>query len=377
MNLGLLGVQLGRSGFGGASLNAQIAALFASSQPGIVTDLTDMTSLYQTSDGATAVSALDQPVGLVLDKRMMSGQTAAAFIASQPELVTNGNFATDTNWTKGTGWSISGGQAISSGAATFSDLIQTIVAPSGEYYQITVDVTRTSGNLLVWIGTSATLVTINSSGSKTFIIRASGSNSIIFDTSGSAFVGSIDNVSVKAVPGNHLIQATSNSRPLWKADGANRYLLFDGVDDRMAAAFTITNPCERISALRQISWTSGRFIFGGITAYGHILYQVVTTPEISLFASANAATNANAVIGNNVVVAEVFNGASSSITVNNGTPTTGNPGSNVSGGITVAAEQGGFNHSNIRLYSTIERQGTFTAAERALCTQYANRSIGL
>lgn len=46
-------------------------------------------------------------------------------------------------------------------------------------------------------------------------------------------VGAIDD---KSGNGNHLIQATAGFRPLYQVAGALKYLMFDGVDDRLSAA---------------------------------------------------------------------------------------------------------------------------------------------
>jgi len=84
--------------------------LFANNEPGVWYDPSDFSTLYQDSAGTTPVTAVEQPVGLMLDK--------SKGLVLGPELVTNGTFDTDTGWTKGTGWSISGGQASIDGSNT-------------------------------------------------------------------------------------------------------------------------------------------------------------------------------------------------------------------------------------------------------------------
>lgn len=86
-------------------------------------------------------------------------------------------------------------------------------------------------------------------------------------------------------------------------------------------------PFTRISALRQTSWVDISGIFDG-GANGCLLWQRGATPQLTMFSgSANAAHNSEAAVGEDVVVSEVWDGAGSSIAVDNGTPTTGNPGS--------------------------------------------------
>ena len=56
------------------------------------------------------------------------GSQMKLLTSNQPELVTNGDFATDTDWTKGTGWTISGGTATSDGTLAISNLYQTVTS---------------------------------------------------------------------------------------------------------------------------------------------------------------------------------------------------------------------------------------------------------
>ena len=75
---------------------------FAAGEQGAWYDPSDLTTLFQDSAGTTPVTAVEQPVGLMLDK--------SKGLALGAELVTNGDFATDTGWNKGVGVTISGGR---------------------------------------------------------------------------------------------------------------------------------------------------------------------------------------------------------------------------------------------------------------------------
>lgn len=116
--------------------------------------------------------------------------------------VTNGDFAEgDTDWTAAAGW------AIANGAATCSsgndNLSQLVGAVAGKTYQISVDVTLTSGTLVVDLGYDAAepyTESISTSGTKTFYLKAVNTNSLRFY--GGAFRGSVTNISVKQVDPN-------------------------------------------------------------------------------------------------------------------------------------------------------------------------------
>ena len=111
------------------------------------------------------------------------------------ELVTNGSFVTDSGWTKGTGWTISGGVTTSDGTAT--NLTQSISTAVGNTYEVVFTISAyTSGAIRVVIN-DAEGSDISSAGTHTayLTIGVISSGNIIFDPR-SAFVGSIDNVSV-------------------------------------------------------------------------------------------------------------------------------------------------------------------------------------
>src|SRR4249919_195634 len=63
----------------------------------------------QFQDSGTAATAVEQTIGLRLDK--------SRGLALGAELIANGTFDSATGWTLGTGWAVSGGQASHTGAA--------------------------------------------------------------------------------------------------------------------------------------------------------------------------------------------------------------------------------------------------------------------
>ena len=191
-----------------------------------VKELTTISSatMFQDAAGTTPVTAVEQPVGLLLDK--------SKGLVLGSELVTNGTVATDSGWTKGTGWTISGGAALHTGG--FGILVQDFSVTSGQLYKISYDLIVTSGSVNVRLGGSYTPPSRASSGSYTqYQFADAGTGIAVYGT----FEGSIDNITVKALLGNHASQATDASRPVLSA----RVNLLTYTEQFDNAAWTKTN----------------------------------------------------------------------------------------------------------------------------------------
>jgi hypothetical protein len=223
-----VGVRMGANGFGTSGANDAEVAAIVRAAGGLIFDVSDTTSLFQATTGGST-GATGQPVGIMLDKSFMGGAPAATFIAGQPEVVVNGNFATDTVWTKGAGWTIAGGLSLASLAT--SNLSQVGILTIGSWYRITFTVSGyVTGTLTPTAGvTTGTAVSAN--GTYTQVLRALTSTDLIF--TGTAFTGSIGNVSAKVIPGFHAIAPSDAARPVLTVAGSQSYLTLDGVDDYM------------------------------------------------------------------------------------------------------------------------------------------------
>jgi hypothetical protein len=116
-----------------------------------------------------------------------------------PELVTNGGFDTDSDWIEGGSWEISGGSANKPSTGT-AVIYQQNVLTVGKVYQITFDLTKTSGtgvDIRPTYNSSTGAIRVTSEGTNkvTFV---SGDGYISF-ASVSDFIGSIDNISVREI----------------------------------------------------------------------------------------------------------------------------------------------------------------------------------
>lgn len=165
--------------------------------------------LYQDYQGTQPVTAVEQPVGLMLDKS--KGITLGS------ELVTNWNFDDALWWNLGAWWTISWG--VASAVSASSNLVMTNVAPSPveKTYRVSLNmVTRSAGLIVPQIGGS--VVWVSAVGSYVFILRPTGDDSTLY-IPWAWFTGSIDNVSVREIIGspNHASQSTSASRPILSA----------------------------------------------------------------------------------------------------------------------------------------------------------------
>lgn len=184
-------------------------SLFSAGEQGIWLDPSDLTTMFQDRAGTTPVTTPGQTVGLRLDK--------SKGLVLGSELVTNGDFSSDTWWTKGAGATISGGKAnfsASSGYVLNRLGVSGIV--TGGYYEVTFTVSDyVSGSIRPYLGSTPTFGTaVTANG--TYTARFSpGSGTEVGFNSASAFTGSIDNVSIKAITGNHAVAPTDAARPTY------------------------------------------------------------------------------------------------------------------------------------------------------------------
>lgn len=279
---GQLGLGGGSSGLGGpasglwegqvglsgdvdfAAQNAAVAAkAFA------VYDALDQSSMFEDIAGTIPVTAHNQQVGLWLDKKQMGAKTAAQFIADQPEIISNGDFGNGT-----TGWSLSGtaaSQAVAGGVlqvtrgstTTFTALAITTIV--GRLYRFVVDVVAFGvSGAVVRAGTSSggnenSSSTYTTSGTKTVFFTATATTTYIslFAPGAQNDVASYDNVSIKAVPGYHLGQATGTKRPKWQSDTAYWSIKGDGLDDCLQSITTVnlsaTDKVTVVAAQRKLT----------------------------------------------------------------------------------------------------------------------------
>lgn len=195
-------------------------SLFAAGEQGGWYDPTDLTTMFQDSAGATPVTAVEQPVGLWLDKRLgalsalgteLAGGTSGWVFFSAGNTTANvtqsGQTLTFTPSAGSPGWVTR----------------QITGLTVGRTYAVSVTITAASSGTNNWfrggngIGNQANFDVSNPSiGSQTFRVFTATDTSVFLSVG--CFTGqsiSFLPPSVREVPGNHLIQPTSASRPTY------------------------------------------------------------------------------------------------------------------------------------------------------------------
>ena len=217
----MFGLGVNRLGASRSLLGDAIANLFSNGEQGVWYDPSDLTTMLQ-DDTSAAPAVIGQPVGTILDK--------SQGLKLGSELITNGDFAADSDWVKGTGWSISGGVGVANGV-TSQNLRQNGVAlEENKVYSVTFTIVSISqGSVLGRFGGTTTVdsVAFNAAGTYTFFLKANSTNSSFMLRGQGGFTGTVDNVLVKEVLGNHATQPTSTKRPIYARhpEGGIRNLL--------------------------------------------------------------------------------------------------------------------------------------------------------
>jgi hypothetical protein len=168
----------------------------------------DTATLFQDASGTTPVTAVEQPVGLVLDK--------SKGLVLGPELVTNGF----SSWyVIGGSWTLTSSSA--TGAAATGLIYAELQPISNGYYEISGVVRDYTGGNFSFSVSDGVQDSATVSANGTFSFRCFDYSPALINRAvyirGSAFSGTITNLSIKVVYGNHAFQSTSASRPVLSA----------------------------------------------------------------------------------------------------------------------------------------------------------------
>ena len=240
-------------------------------------DPSDMTTLYQDEAGTTPVTAVEQPVGLMLDK--------ARGLMLGPELVTNGTFDTDT-----TGWSSVNGATISvsngqlvvapNGVLYGSAAAQSFSTIAGKTYCVKMTCTKIGASPRIRLFSNGAQVggtfTFSFAGeAKSVYFIATGTTSMVYaeeNHTGTTSVSNFDNISVREIYGNHATQSITASRPTLSA----RYNLLTKTEDFSDSAWARTN----CSAVRNY----------GLSPIGTLTSSLITNTAVSGYFSQTDST---------------------------------------------------------------------------------------
>jgi hypothetical protein len=135
------------------------------------------------------------------------------------ELVTNGDFSQgSTGWTL-TSSSVVNGALDCSSATSVNFAVGGITVTAGRTYLVSFTVSNyISGVILLQLGVGTNVGTPLFSGNGVWtakIVAGAGNSEVRMQCNNSGFIGTIDNISVKLLAGNHATQATSTQRPIY------------------------------------------------------------------------------------------------------------------------------------------------------------------
>ena len=190
-------------------------SLFSNNEQGAWYDPSTFSTLYQNSTGTTPVTAVEQPVGLMLDRSR--GLVLGAELYAGGVSTGTAGYA---NYTAGTAtWEIFrdaggvGSLAIVSSAPAFTTYLVTLTMAARGADSRAVDCRISSGT-----GGADFSSISGAAGNYSFIVRTGNSvSNITLTMPNIGFGGLFTNISVKSLPGNHASQATSASRPVLRA----------------------------------------------------------------------------------------------------------------------------------------------------------------
>jgi hypothetical protein len=279
-----------------------VAALFAQGEQGAWYDPSDITTMFQDSAGTTPVTAVGQPVGLILDKSgrgnhaFQTTTTKRPLYSARVNLLTKTEQFGDAVWGK-VGVSVVADAAISpNGTTTMAKIVPSIInaghflfvdiaasgvtssiyAKTSGYSWLRMNLTGvgsawfniTAGQVgTVQSGIVASIVEVTPGTYKCSCVVSSAITRVNFnvepgDNLSSAWTG--DGVSGIYLWGASLVPADQASLPYQRVNtatdydsvGFNKYLAFDGVDDALVTNsidFTTTDKMTVVAGVRKLS----------------------------------------------------------------------------------------------------------------------------
>lgn len=247
-------------GGGGDPLLEAVLALYANGEQGALYYFTeDFAGLYQDAVGTNPVTAVGQPVGLMLDRRFG--------LARGTEVIADTGLDAPENWQVLNSSIVVDGMARWQDAPNASWLQQTITPlVEGRFYEFIFRIDSISqGGIRAYAGVgggqSATATTV---GVHRAIIVAGGTNNPRLQCV-STTTASVSSFSVREVPGNHASQATATARPTLSS-GPLR-IDYDGVDDYLRTVFPALG--SDVTIARSIPGVGAQILTGQTIAAGN------------------------------------------------------------------------------------------------------------
>lgn len=251
-------------------------AVFKDGTEGFLFDFSKTDRLFQEAKGSTPADDPGENIGLAFESHAWASRTFSEEMAQQPELLGNPDFSTDSIWSKNSSWTISAGVAAHSAAN--GDLSQAVAVTPGSTYRLSsVVVTTNNSNICRMDLRGGTTVQgpsiVTGAGVKVGFLQAAVGNNALHFAANSGWVGSIDDASLKLIPGNHAQQATMSAQPKYQDGGLAR---FDGADDNLLTTLTPSAVAGTLMAkIKATATASNKIIIGaGDTSTGWCTIEV-------------------------------------------------------------------------------------------------------
>lgn len=170
------------------------------------------------------------------------------------------------------------------------------------------------------------------------------------------------------------LNVSISAQPTYVASGPNGlpYVLFDGVDDSLAAAYSLNQPVTVFSVMRWVS-TAGSTFFDGGSLNTMRLYG--TSDQINLYAGNNFEFSLDTTTWNAYCL--VYNSSSSSVQLGAGGVTLGDVGTNSPNGLILAAQGSGGDNGNIAMGEFILYNRLLSLTETSSVVNYLMPKWGL
>lgn len=257
------------------SLTAQVQALFAG-RVGGMWDYGDTSTLFQ--DAATPVTAVTQPIGMVLDKSrgLALGAEAVPSINWNGGYTTNGAKQIPTGWIEWDPTHIVSATVLPNSfkftANQHSAGIE-LSAPAtsvvGKFNKYVIRARKTafiSGNplLQVYTGVWWEIVPISAVVGDwyTKTIYASAIYAVVINNASGAAEWEVEYLSVKELPGNHATQPTAGSRSLYQVVGGYGCAQFDGVNDYLSCGSVDFSATDKVTVVAAMTLASSGGSYG-------------------------------------------------------------------------------------------------------------------
>lgn len=176
---------------------------------------------------------------------------------------------------------------------------------------------------------------------------------------------------------HHLIQATTTKQPTYTGTGTSSMITFNGSTFSLSATFTFPQPVTYYLVAKQITWTSNNIIMDGTTNNTMMLRQATSSPMVYLYAGSGFPTISGWTLTVVMVVTGVVNGASSSISINDGAKVTSSQvGAAAPGGFVLGAAAFGAN-ANVGVQELYIYNDAHSAATQTSMVAYLRSKWGI